>query len=110
MRGSSLRRVAAVVVPMVLLAGRAQAQAAGQVYKSSAHDYRVVTVANGFVNPWAIAFLPNGDMLVTERPGRLRIVRGGTLLPTPVAGVPAVAAAGQGGLLDIELHPQFATN
>jgi len=110
MRGSSLRHVAAVVVPMVMLAGRADAQAAGQVYKSSAHDYRVVKVADGFVNPWAIAFLPNGDMLVTERPGRLRIVRGGKLLPTPVAGVPAVVAAGQGGLLDIELHPQFATN
>ncbi len=110
MRGSSLRRVAAVVVPMVMLAGRANAQASGQVYKSSAHDYRVVKVADGFVNPWAIAFLPNGDMLVTERPGRLRIVRGGKLLPTPVAGVPAVVAAGQGGLLDIELHPQFATN
>jgi glucose/arabinose dehydrogenase len=110
MRGSSLRRVAAVVVPMVMLADRANAQAAGQVYKSSAHDYRVVKVADGFVNPWAIAFLPGGDMLVTERPGRLRIVRGGKLLPNPVAGVPAVVAAGQGGLLDIELHPQFATN
>lgn len=108
MRGSSLRLVAAVVIPFALAASPAGAQ--GPVFKSSVHDYRVVKVADGFVNPWAIAFLPNGDMLVTERPGRLRIVRGGKLLPTPVAGVPAVVAAGQGGLLDVELHPQFATN
>jgi glucose/arabinose dehydrogenase len=95
---------------MVILASAAQAQGGGQVYKSTAHDYRVVTVADGFVNPWGIAFLPNGDLLVTERAGRLRLVRGGKLLPTPVAGVPAVVAAGQGGLLDVELHPQFVTN
>lgn len=108
MRGSSLRLAAAVVLPFALAARSAGAQ--GQVFNSSAHDYRVVTVADGFVNPWSMAFLPNGDLLVTERGGRLRIVRGGMLLPTPVAGVPAVVAAGQGGLLDVALHPQFATN
>ena len=108
MRRSSLRLAAAVVLPFALVARPAAAQ--GQVYKSSAHDYRVVKVADGFVNPWGMAFLPSGDMLVTERGGRLRIVRGGKLLPTPVAGVPAVVAAGQGGLLDVALHPQFATN
>ena len=108
MRGSSLRLAAAVVLPFALAARSAGAQ--GQVFNSSAHDYRVVTVADGFVNPWSMAFLPNGDLLVTERGGRLRIVRGGKLLPTPVAGVPAVVAAGQGGLLDVALHPQFATN
>lgn len=86
------------------------ALAQGPVYKSSLHDYRIVTVAEGFVNPWGMAFLPGGDMLVTERPGRLRIVRGGKLLEKPVDGVPAVVARGQGGLLDIVLHPQFATN
>lgn len=80
------------------------------VYKSSLHDYRMVPVAEGFVNPWGMAFLPGGDILVTERPGRLRIVRGGKLLEKPVDGVPAVVARGQGGLLDIVLHPQFATN
>jgi glucose/arabinose dehydrogenase len=74
------------------------------------HDYRVVTVAEGLVNPWSIAFLPNGDMLVTERPGRLRIVRGGRLLAQPVEGVPAVAARSQGGLLDVVPHPDFAQN
>lgn len=80
------------------------------VQKSTVHDYRAVKVADGFVNPWAIAFLPSGDMLVTERPGRLRIVRRGALLPKPVAGVPEVVAAGQGGLLDVVLHPNFAQN
>ncbi len=99
---------AAAFVVAVPLAQPVAAQ--GTVYKSTVHDYRVVPVASGFVNPWGMAFLPGGDMLVTERPGRLRIVRGGQLLPTPVDGVPAVVARGQGGLLDIVLHPQFATN
>ncbi|MFP5354088.1 MAG: PQQ-dependent sugar dehydrogenase, partial [Gemmatimonadota bacterium] len=72
--------------------------------------YRVVTVADGLVNPWSIAFLPGGDMLVTERPGRLRIVRRGKLLEAPVEGVPEVAARGQGGLLDVVPHPNFASN
>jgi glucose/arabinose dehydrogenase len=80
------------------------------VYKSSVHDYRLVTVAEGLVQPWSMAFLPGGDLLVTERPGRLRIVRGGKLLPTPVTGVPEVVYRGQGGLLDVVAHPNFATN
>ncbi|GAB1343943.1 PQQ-dependent sugar dehydrogenase [Gemmatimonas sp.] len=108
MRRTSLRLAAAVMLPFALTADTAGAQ--GQVLKSSAHDYRVVTVAEGFVNPWGMAFLPGGDLLVTERGGKLRIVRGGKLLPTPVAGVPAVVATGQGGLLDVALHPQFASN
>jgi glucose/arabinose dehydrogenase len=63
------------------------------------------------VNPWSLAFLPNGDMLVTEKPGRLRLVRGnGTLEPAPIAGTPQVLAMGQGGLLDVALHPRFAEN
>ncbi|MCC6316964.1 MAG: PQQ-dependent sugar dehydrogenase [Gemmatimonadaceae bacterium] len=81
-----------------------------QVVRSSQHDFRVDTVVGGLVNPWSIAFLPGGDMLVTERPGRLRIVRKGKLLDQPVAGVPAVAPSRQGGLLDVVLHPQFAAN
>ena len=78
--------------------------------RSAFHDYRVVTVADGLEHPWSIAFLPGGDMLVTERPGRLRIVRQGTLLADPVPGVPEVFAEGQGGLLDVVLHPDFASN
>ena len=86
----------------------AHAQPATQ--RSALADYRVVTVADGLENPWSMAFLPGGDMLVTERPGRLRIVRNGSLLPTPVSGVPAVRVGGQGGLLDVVPHPAFATN
>jgi aldose sugar dehydrogenase len=74
------------------------------------HTFRVETVAGGLVNPWSIAFLPNGDILLTERVGRLRIIRNGELDPKPIPGVPAVVASGQGGLLDIALHPGFATN
>ena len=71
---------------------------------------RAVPVVKGLVNPWSLTFLPNGDMLVTERPGRLRVVRKGVLDPTPVAGVPEVWATGQGGLLEVLPHPQFAQN
>ena len=78
--------------------------------KSTLHDYRVVTVVEALVQPWSIAFLPGGDMLVTERPGRLRVVRQGTLLPQSVAGVPQVFHVGQGGLLEVKLHPNFASN
>jgi aldose sugar dehydrogenase len=74
------------------------------------HEFRVVTVAEGLTHPWGIAFLPGGDMLITERPGRVRVIRDGQLDPTPVAGVPEVYAQGQGGLLDVTLHPDYATN
>jgi glucose/arabinose dehydrogenase len=80
------------------------------VLRSAGHDFRVVTVADGLVNPWSIAFLPDGDVLISERPGRLRIVRHGQLLADPVAGVPEVFAQGQGGLLDVVPHPDFVTN
>lgn len=78
--------------------------------RSALHDYRVVTVADSLVQPWSMAFLPGGDMLITERPGRLRIVRNGKLLPQPVEGVPAVSFANQGGLLEVAPHPDFASN
>lgn len=67
-------------------------------------------VAEGLEHPWGLAFLPDGTALVTERPGRLRIVRDGALLPDPVPGVPAVFAQNQGGLLDVAAHPRFAEN
>lgn len=80
------------------------------VFHSERHTFRVATVVEGLEFPWGIAFLPGGDILVTERPGRLRVIRGGELDPEPVAGVPEVWANGQGGLLDVALHPDFATN
>ena len=84
--------------------------AAQGVHGSIYHDYRVVTVADGLEVPWSMAWLPGGDMLVTERPGRLRIIRNGKLLPDPVAGVPEVFAEGQGGLFDVVPHPDFPSN
>jgi len=71
---------------------------------------RVVVVARGLEQPWSIAFLPGGDMLVTERPGRLRLIKNGALDPSPVAGIPAVRARGLQGLMDVVLHPRFADN
>ena len=71
---------------------------------------RVVPLHKGLANPWSIAFLPNGDVLITEKPGRLRIARNGTLDPQPIGGVPTVWAVGQGGLLEVLPHPRFAEN
>ena len=105
--------VAALLAAATLPVGVAHAQsadAAQAVHKSQHHDFRVVTIAQGLQNPWSIAFLPGGDMLITERPGRLRVVRNGALLPDPIEGVPAVRARGQGGLLDVVPHPDFANN
>lgn len=109
---SSYRLPSAIIllIPAVLTA-QAPAQAgSADVQRSALHDYRIVTVAEGLVNPWSIAFLPGGDMLVTERPGRLRIVRNGRLLPDAVAGLPRLRTGGQGGLLDVVPHPDFASN
>lgn len=68
------------------------------------------TVVSGLVNPWAIEFLPDGRALITERPGRLRVLSPSGQLSAPVSGVPTVFAQGQGGLLDVAIDPQFATN
>jgi aldose sugar dehydrogenase len=89
------------------------AQAAGQKSPTPAANtpgVRAETYASGLVNPWALEFLPDGRMLVTERPGRLRIVSRGGELSEPVSGVPEVFAVRQGGLLDVALDPQFERN
>jgi len=80
------------------------------VFRSALHDYRVVTVVDGLVQPWSIAFLSTGDVLITERPGRLRVMRQGKLLPEAVEGVPKVFHSSQGGLLEVMPHPNFASN
>lgn len=102
--------IALAISSLVLVATAAAAQNSSDVLRSAYHDYRVVTVADGLMTPWAIAFLPDGDMLVTEREGRLRIIREGRLLSQSVPGVPEVLAQGQGGLLDVVPHPDFETN
>ncbi|WP_245296886.1 MULTISPECIES: PQQ-dependent sugar dehydrogenase [Rhodomicrobium] len=95
----------------MLLAQAPEAAAAEALQKSSAgENFRLVEVAGGLSNPWALAFLPGGDMLVTERGGRLRLIRAGKLEGQPIAGTPQVAAQGQGGLLDVALHPDFDRN
>ncbi len=74
------------------------------------HTVQAVTITDALEHPWGMAWLPDNTLLITERPGRLRIVRNGELDPTPVPGVADVFAVGQGGLLDIALHPQFEQN
>src|SRR5688572_2425777 len=71
---------------------------------------RVVPYVRGLDTPWSITFLPNGDTLVTEKPGRLRVVRNGTLAPQPISGTPQVLNMGQGGLLEVLPHPRFSEN
>ncbi len=92
------------------LATDAHGQPQGKAKKAPPTRVRVVTMASGLVHPWSVAFLPNGDMLVTERPGRLRIVRDGRLESDPVAGVPKVHAVRLSGLMEILPHPNFAQN
>ncbi len=94
----------------LLIAAAGPDDSSAQIHRSTLHDYRVVPVTTGLQNPWGIAFLPGGDILVTEKAGRLRIVREGRLLPDAVPGVPEVLAQGQGGLMDVQPHPDFATN
>lgn len=98
--------VIAAVAATLGIAGAALAQPPGP----PGEGFKVVTYVEGFRNPWSMAWLPNGDMLVTERGGTLRIVRNGRLLPDPVPGVPRVRAQGQGGLQDVAVHPDFASN
>jgi aldose sugar dehydrogenase len=78
--------------------------AAGQTYRSEGQPFRVVKVVEGLDHPWCVAFLPDGRMLITERDGRLRMVRDGKLDPKPLSGVPEVVARAQSGLFDVALH------
>jgi glucose/arabinose dehydrogenase len=99
--------VATAALTVLAAATPAQAQ---RVFESSAGNLAVETAAVGLANPWALAFLPDGRFLVTERPGRLRIVTRGGRLSAPLAGVPRVFARGQGGLHDVVLDRSFGQN
>ena len=90
-----------------LVLGACACADAGDAQRS---DLDLVTITAGLEHPWGMAFLPDGRVLVTERPGRLRIVERDGKTGPPIAGVPAVDANGQGGLLDVALDPAFATN
>ncbi len=95
------------LVGIVLMATLSTGALSQDVYQSAHHDYRVVPVAEGLVHPWSMAWLPNGDMLITEKPGRLRLVRDGQLLPEAIPGTPEVFYKGQGGLFEVVPHPDF---
>lgn len=84
--------------------------AAQETLPNTEFDGEIDVVASGLEHPWSLAFLPNGDLLVTERAGRLRLITEDGLQAEPVSGTPEAYVAGQGGLLDVVLHPEFATN
>jgi aldose sugar dehydrogenase len=98
-----------VAVALAAVASQAQTTPPLRV-NSSAGPLLVETVATGLANPWGLAFLPDGRMLVTERAGRLRMVGADGKLGSPLGGLPRIAARGQGGLLDVALDPAFASN
>ena len=95
---------------VLLLAVFLSASTLAQTYKSDEHSFRIVQVVKGLEQPWSLAFLPDGRMLVTEKAGRLRVISNGRLEPQAIAGLPRVTVHGQGGLHDVVLHPQFETN
>lgn len=82
----------------------------GKVYESEALNFRIDTLATGLTNPWSMAFLPDGRILVAERPGTLRVFDDGQLLDDAIEGLPDIWAHGQGGLLDVVLHPNYNEN
>ena len=104
---ASLTAAIVLVVSLVIATGT---RGDNLSFASSAGQLNVQTVASGLVSPWALAFMPDGRMLVTEKPGRLRVVAANGKLSPPVKGVPEVWSSGQGGLLDIVLDRNFADN
>ena len=113
-------RTAAVLIGLASHSVTGQQPPTAAVVRTAHHDFRIETFVDDLVHPHSMAFAPDGDMLITERPGRLRIVRNGVLLKTSVTGLPEVLALGRGatpqdgreqaGLRDVVLHPEFATN
>jgi glucose/arabinose dehydrogenase len=95
---------------LMLVAAFGTGPVGAEVLRSERHNFELVTRASGLEHPWGMAFLPDGRLLVTERPGRLRIVTAAGRVGEPLAGVPKVDAVGQGGLLDVAVDPEFAAN
>lgn len=111
---NSLNRIFSSLVSSVLLtiiiSSCQGANVLTSANNSQTNQWQKMTVIEGLEHPWAMVWLPNGKILITERPGRLRVVREGKLDPKAIPGVPEVFAVGQGGLLDVAIHPQFAQN
>jgi glucose/arabinose dehydrogenase len=100
-----------LIILMCMSCHLSWAQDKQQLIHSEKHSFRIVPLLAGLENPWSIAFLPDGSMLITERAGRLRLVTQDFKLdPKPIDGLPEVIANGQGGLFDVVLHPQHAQN
>ena len=122
------RRLAAAVMTLGVVVGTAQEQGPQQRRQpigvsrpalgdgpflfdtAEQHQIRVSVLSKGLSHPWSLAFLPDGNMLVTERPGRLRVIRDGKLDPRPIGGVPEVLAIQLAGLMDVALDPKFTDN
>lgn len=100
-------RAGSAVIGVLLVASW---QAHGQTFQSAEHSFRVARVVTGLEQPWALAFLPDGRMLVTEKAGRLRVIQEGKLSERAITGLPAVTVHGQGGLMDVAPHPRFREN
>ena len=100
---------AGMITALALLPTAMRGQPEGRK-KAAPTQVRTVTMASGLWHPWSLAFLPNGDMLVTERNGKLRYVKDGHLDPAPIAGVPAVHSVRLSGLMEVLPHPKFAEN
>lgn len=109
-------RVSTVILSVILLGvgliggAHAQGLATPTQIKTERYRLQVEAIASDLASPWSVAFLPDGLILVTEKAGNLRVMRGGKLLPRPVAGLPRIAMRGQGGLLDVVAHPNYARN
>jgi aldose sugar dehydrogenase len=98
----------AVLLSATVVAGQGRVEPTAEAAR--AEGWKPETVVRGLEHPWGLAFLPDGDMLVTERPGRLRLVSKGKLAEQSIEGVPEVLAVNQGGLLDVSVHPRFEEN
>ncbi len=100
-----------LVLCLTMSACSAESLNSSEVFTSQQHRFQVVPLVEGLEHPWGLAFLPDGRMLVTERPGRLRLVEGDRLSPEAITGLPDnIAVQGQGGLLDVAAHPGFSDN
>ncbi len=102
--------LAAGLISLTLILGHPAAAVEPTADSPKATGWKKTVVVANLENPWGVVFLPGGDILVTERPGRLRLIKDNKLVEEPIKGVPEVFARGQGGLLDIALHPQFEKN
>jgi glucose/arabinose dehydrogenase len=103
-------RTALALAALLIVPQASSAQTTNAPKQVTTRPIAVETVARGLANPWGLAFLPEGRLLVTERPGRMRIIGGDGRLSAPLAGVPPVAARGPGGLLDVVLSPDFPSS